>query len=84
MESYLRWSTTPGNGACPGVWLLYIVRLSKRKFTLPTAVNCKQAGVLLHPPPRLMLELGLASTCTCLVPAVTVAVSSYVHLPWYV
>lgn len=83
----LHWSTTPGNGASPRVWLIYPVRLSKRKSLPPQLWITDRflaRGGTLCPPPLLKLEFGLASVCTGPVHALTVPVSSCVHLPWYV
>lgn len=43
-ESNLCWSTGPGCGACPGVWLIYPVSLRRRKLIspFPADINRKQ------------------------------------------
>lgn len=42
-EFVLCWSTIPGHGACPGIWLTYPVTVQWEKLILPlpAVIDCK-------------------------------------------
>lgn len=44
MKSVLCWTSTPGHGACPGAWLIYLpsyVQPEKTDFSPFNSINCK-------------------------------------------
>lgn len=69
MESALCWSSTPGHGACPGVWVFHPVTLHWRKLIFPFPFPSRLGvGLCDHSLPLLaevLSGLNLGRSCAC-------------------